>query len=96
MPWSAPPPFYRSTTSAIVEPSSKILGDDMDDEKSVLEQMTDAMSNAAGATKEAAKDSRQEGQAGSQESREKGDAEEGQKSEKGFEEILGEEISQKG
>jgi deoxyribodipyrimidine photolyase len=31
------------------------LGDDMDDEKSVLEQMTDAMSSAAGATKEAAK-----------------------------------------
>jgi deoxyribodipyrimidine photo-lyase len=31
------------------------LGDDMEDEKSVLEQMTDAMSSAAGATKKAAK-----------------------------------------
>jgi deoxyribodipyrimidine photolyase len=46
---------YPSTTSAIVEPSNKTPGDDMDDEKSVLEQMTDAISNAAGATKEAAK-----------------------------------------
>src|SRR5206468_8726911 len=41
-------------------------------------------------------DSRQKGQEGSQESREKSDAEEGQKSEKGFEEILGEKVSQKG
>jgi hypothetical protein len=47
--------FNTSTNPAIVEPSIKTLGDDMDDEKSVLAQMTDAMSNAAGATKEAAK-----------------------------------------
>src|SRR6266516_6900459 len=48
-------PFNTSTNPTIVEPSNKTLGDDMDDEKSVLEQMTDAVSNAAGATKEAAK-----------------------------------------
>jgi len=53
-PFSAPL-FNTSTNPAIVEPANKTLGDDMDDEKSVLEQMTDAMSNAAGATKEAAK-----------------------------------------
>src|SRR5437763_14315428 len=48
-------PFNTSTNPAIVEPSNKTLGDDMDEEKSVLEQMTDAVSNAAGATKEDAK-----------------------------------------
>src|SRR6266446_1525353 len=53
--WSAPPPFDTSTNPAIVEPSNKTLRDDMDDEKSVLAQMTEAVSNAAGATKEAAK-----------------------------------------
>jgi hypothetical protein len=40
----------------------------MDDEKPVLEQMTDMMVDAAHATKEAAKKSREEGQKGSQES----------------------------
>src|SRR6266478_3654898 len=51
----SPPPFNTKTNPAIVEPSNKTLGDDMDDEKSVLEQLTDAMSNAAGATKTAVK-----------------------------------------
>jgi len=37
-PFSAPL-FNTSTNPAIVEPANKTLGDDMDDEKSVLEQM---------------------------------------------------------
>jgi len=47
-------PLYTSANPAIVA-ALTTLGDDMDDEKPVLEQMTDAMSSAAEATKEAAK-----------------------------------------
>src|SRR5882757_6045573 len=47
-------PLYTSVNPAIVA-ALTTLGDDMDDEKPVLEQMTDAMSSAAEATKEAAK-----------------------------------------
>jgi hypothetical protein len=47
-------PLYTSANPAIVA-ALTTLGDDMDDEKPVLEQMTDAMSSAADATKEAAK-----------------------------------------
>jgi len=47
-------PLYTSVNPAIVA-ALTTLGDDMDDEKPVLEQMTDAMSSAAEATKETAK-----------------------------------------
>jgi len=47
-------PLYTSANPAIVA-ALTTLGDDMDDEKPVLEHVTDAMSSAAEATKEAAK-----------------------------------------
>jgi uncharacterized protein YifE (UPF0438 family) len=45
--------FDSAENPAIVFVSCRTLGDDMDDEKPVLEQATDAMSTAAIATKEA-------------------------------------------
>jgi hypothetical protein len=43
-------PLYTSINPAIVA-ALTTLGDDMDDEKPVLEHITDAMSSAAEATK---------------------------------------------
>src|SRR6202022_71542 len=47
-------PLYTSANPAIVR-ASTTLGDAMDDDKPILEQMTDAMSTAATATTDAAK-----------------------------------------
>src|SRR5437879_8263937 len=89
-------PVNTSTNPAIVEPSNKTLGDDMDEEKSVLEQMTDAVSNAAGATKEAAKTAVKKVKKAARKVAKKMTPKKAKKNEKGFEEILGEKASQKG
>jgi hypothetical protein len=96
MRWSAPPPFNTPTNPAILEPSTNPGGrygrreirSGTDDGRDEQRRRRD---------EESCQERRQKGQEGSQESREKGDAEEeSKKSEKSFEEILGEEISQKG